>query len=497
MKTRGSGILLHISSLPSAFGIGDLGPQAYRFADFLCQAHQSYWQILPLNPTDLVCQNSPYHSTSAFAVNPLLISPELLHRDGLLTAADLNSVPRFPFGRVDYEAVTGYKRSLLLRAVQAFASRRPESYELFLERNAVWLDDFALFLALHGRFEGRAWSEWPTDLRDRKTEALAAAAAELGSSIERIKAIQYLFFRQWDSFREYCLARGIQIIGDLPIYVQADSVDVWTRPEIFKLDEHKRPYVVAGVPPDYFSATGQLWGNPVYNWDVLRDAGYDWWVQRLRHNLALFDIVRIDHFRGLVAYWEVPAKEKTAINGRWVEAPVQDFFKQVHRAISSIPVIAEDLGVITAEVREVMSRYDLPGMKVLLFAFGPDMGTNPYIPHNLVRNCIVYTGTHDNNTARGWLDNEATAEEKARIERYLGCPLDRESGHWDLIRMAMRSVADTAIIPMQDLLGLGETARMNRPSVTVGNWAWQLKPEEIDASVGERLREMAETYGRI
>ncbi|HNU71214.1 MAG TPA: 4-alpha-glucanotransferase [Thermodesulfobacteriota bacterium] len=497
MKTRGSGVLLHVSSLPSAFGIGDLGPQAYRFADFLAQTKQSYWQILPLNPTDLVYQNSPYHSTSAFACNPLLISPELLHQAGLLSDADMKDGPKFPVGTVDYETVTDYKRTLLFRAVQAFKHHRSSTYELFLERNAVWLNDFAVFMALHSRFDGRSWNEWPVELRDRNPEALVVAAAELSDAIERIKIVQYLFSQQWYALKEYCFSKGIQIIGDLPIYVQFDSVDVWTHPSIFKLGEHKQPYVVAGVPPDYFSSTGQLWGNPVYNWDVLKDRHYDWWVDRLRHNLALFDIVRIDHFRGLVAYWEVPAHEATAIRGRWVEAPVKDFFKHLHRKFSSLPVIAEDLGVITPDVREVMSQYELPGMKVLLFAFGPDIGTNPYIPHNLVRDCIVYTGTHDNNTTRGWLNNEASAEEKARLSRYLGCPIDSRSGHWDLIRMAMRSVANTSIIPMQDLLGLGEEARMNRPAVNQGNWRWQLAPEQIDPSISDRLREMTEAYGRV
>lgn len=496
MKRRGSGILLHITSLPSEFGVGDLGPAAYRFADFLADAKQSYWQILPLNPTDLIHHNSPYHSTSAFAFNTLLISPELLARDGLLSMSDLTERPAFPAGQVDFRAATEFKRPLLEKAVDAFHGRGHRGYEMFIESHSFWLNDYALFMALKSRFHGKVWSQWPVEIMERRGEALAAAEKELADTIERIKIAQYLFYAQWTSLKHYCAGKGIQIIGDLPIYVEYDSVDVWTLPWLFKLDEHKRPYVVAGVPPDYFSATGQLWGNPVYDWEAMRKHRYQWWVDRMRHNLTLFDFVRIDHFRGLVAYWEVPAGETTAMHGRWVEAPVMDFFTHLHKQFASFPVIAEDLGVITPDVREVMHHYGFPGMKVLVFAFGDDVATNPYVPHNLEKNCIAYTGTHDNNTVRAWIENEASEVERERVFRYLGRTVDPASLPWELIRMLMMSVANTVIIPVQDILGLGGEARMNRPAVGQGNWQWQLTADQMKLFAGDQLREMVEIYGR-
>lgn len=497
MNKRGSGVLLHITSLPSSYGIGDLGPWAYRFADFLTQTKQSLWQILPLNPTDPAYGNSPYHTISAFASNPLLISPELMVQDGLLAKSDLESLPKFPKGCVDYAAVMAYKEKLFNLAYERFRNERQKyEYERFCLENSHWLEDFALFVSLKTHFHGRAWSEWPGEIRDREPQALRCLKRELRHGIEMEKFLQYLFFQQWTSLKGYCNQRGIQIFGDVPIYVQYDSVDVWTNPEIFKLDHKKRPYAVAGVPPDYFSETGQLWGNPVYRWEVLQERGYNWWVRRMEHTLRLFDVVRMDHFRGFIAYWEIPAGEKTAINGRWVEAPAEDFFNALLKRFSCLPIIAEDLGVITPDVRETMHHFGFPGMKLLLFAFGEDNPMHPYLPHTYERNYVVYTGTHDNNTIKGWFESEATPEVKKRLFRYLGRKVPVEELHWELIRLAMMSVANMVIFPIQDILGLGEEARMNRPATTKGNWQWRLLPQQLTPSVARRLMEMTEIYGR-
>lgn len=497
MRTRGSGILLHMTSLPSPFGIGDLGPSAYRWVDFLSEAKQTIWQILPLNPTDLIHYNSPYHSTSAFAFNPLLISPELLAQGGLLGASDLEGAPDFPPERVDYSSVAEYKKRLLAQAYDRFKNGGKDSeYDRFLSKHSHWLHEFALFMTLKSNFEGRAWSEWPKELRDRRPDAVRSVEKEFADRIEKEKFLQFVFFKQWTALKQYCNAKGIRLFGDIPIYVDHDSVEVWSHPELFKLDEEKRPYVVAGVPPDYFSQTGQLWGNPIYHWDVLKEQGYDWWVKRIAHNIELFDYVRIDHFRGLVAFWEVPATEKTAMNGRWVEAPAMDFFRHLERKFTQLPIVAEDLGIITPDVREVMSHFGFPGMKLLLFAFGSDMPQNPYIPHNLTKNCIAYTGTHDNDTVRGWFEKTATADEKKRLFEYLGREVAAEQLHWELIRLVMMSVANTAIFPAQDILGLGGEARMNLPATQQGNWQWRLRADHLTPGVTEKLRSMTETYGR-
>ncbi len=497
MKRRGSGILLHLTSLPSPFGIGDMGPWAYRFVDFLAEARQSLWQFLPLNPTQPIHYNSPYHSISAFAGNPLLISPELLLQDDLLLQSDLQSVPQFPIDRVDYRRVLEYKVELWSRAFGRFASKgKNDEYDRFCLEHSPWLDDFALFTALKAHFGGKVWSEWPPGLRDRPPEALQAARRDLSSAVHMTKFLQYIFFKQWTQLKKYCGQKGIQIIGDIPIYVDYDSSDLWVHPELFKLDDRKKPYVAAGVPPDYFSATGQLWGNPLYRWEEMKANGYTWWIQRIAHNLKLFDLVRIDHFRGLVAYWEVPATEKTAINGQWVEAPAMDFFNQLAKRFPHCPIIAEDLGTITPDVREVMNHFEFTGMKVLLFAFGDDLATNPYLPHNLPRNCVAYTGTHDNNTIKGWFENEAKPEDKKRLFRYLGREVPGGELPQELIRLLMMSVANTVIFPLQDILGLGEEARMNCPSTREGNWEFRLLPDWPTPIIVERLREMAEIYGR-
>jgi len=496
MKRRRSGILLHITSLPSSYGIGDMGPWAYKFADFLSHTKQHYWQILPLNPTDPVFGNSPYHSISAFANNLLLISPELMVNDGFLFKADLEPLPNFPRNRIDYHEVIAYKKRLFHIAYERFKKREKDECEQFYAENYYWLEDFTLFIALNAHFKKHIWSSWPQEIRDRQTEALQKVRKQLHERIEMEKFLQYVFLKQWFSLKEYCNQRDIQIFGDMPIYVDYDSVDVWIDPELFKLNEEKQPSFVAGVPPDYFSETGQLWGNPVYRWDVLRERRYAWWMERIKHNLKLFDMVRIDHFRGLVAYWEVPAGEKNAINGKWVEAPAEDFFSVLLKHFPDSPIIAEDLGIITPDVREIMDRFGFPGMKVLLFAFGDDLATNPYLPHNHVKNCVLYTGTHDNNTVRGWFKNEATPEVKKKLNLYLGHSVSAQDVHWELIRIAMMSVADMVIFPMQDTLGLGEEARMNRPSTLEGNWEWQLLPEYLTPSLTQKLREITEIYGR-
>ena len=497
MKIRRSGILLSITSLPSPYGIGDLGPWAYKFVDFLFEAKQGFWQVLPLNPTDPAYDNSPYHSISALASNPLLISPELLAQDGLLTKTEIEPLPNLPREWIDYEAVITHKKRLFHLAYKHFKkSGNQYDYEKFCSKNAYWLEDFALFVALKSHFQGKVWSKWPSEIRDRQPEALLSLKRELQDRIELEKFLQYMFYKQWLSLKDYCHQKNIHIIGDMPIYVDYDSVDVWTNPEIFKLDSEKKAYGVAGVPPDYFSQTGQRWGNPVYKWEVLKKTGYTWWIQRMEHALKFFDIVRIDHFRGFVAYWQIPANEKTAIKGSWVKGPGEEIFKAMLKRFPCLPIIAEDLGVITPDVRELVSRFQFPGMKLLIFAFGPDLPTNPYIPHNYTQNCVVYTGTHDNNTIKGWFEKEITPEDKKRLFQYLGHQVSGEEIHWELIRLAMMSVANTVILPMQDVLGLGEEARMNRPATTSGNWRWRFLPEQLTPEVTRRLLEMTKTYGR-
>jgi 4-alpha-glucanotransferase len=484
MKKRASGILLHITSLPSRFGIGDLGPEAYRFVDFLAQAKQSYWQILPLNPIDPAFDNSPYHSISAFAFSKLLISPELLVKDHLLDKQDILEVPHFPSEKVDYKGVIDYKENLFQLAYERFKrAENREDFQNFCQEYSPWLDDFSLFVSLKKHHKGSEWSRWEERIRDRKPEAVQAFKKELKEEIEKQKFLQYIFFLQWHALKSYCHQRRIRIIGDMPIYVDYDSADVWAHPELFQLDPQKKPYAVAGVPPDYFSATGQLWGNPLYRWDVLREKGYEWWIQRMGQNLKLFDMVRIDHFRGFVGYWEVPASENTAVHGKWTKAPAVDFFNRLTQRFPGLPLIAEDLGIITPDVQEVMHRFGFPGMKVLLFAFGEDDPMHPYLPHTYERNCVVYTGTHDNNTVRGWIEREANQEDRERLFRYLGRDIPESQVHWEFIRLAMQSVAETAIIPLQDVLGLRQEARMNTPASGKGSWQWRLLPEQLNPSI--------------
>lgn len=499
MNTRESGILLHLTSLPSRFGIGDLGPGAHAFADFLSASGQSLWQVLPVNPTQMVHGNSPYSSVSAFAGNPLLISPELMVQDGFLNPEDIRDVPSFPRKHVDFETATAYKQGLLDLAAGRFRSAgafHPD-HDRFLAENAHWLDDYARFLVLKQKFAGAVWNEWPAEYRDYTPGAMRRTDGEFADRIAAIRFEQFVFHLQWAAFRNYCAGRGVRIIGDIPIYVNLDSPDVWTHPDRFKLDGDGRPVAVAGVPPDYFSETGQLWGNPVYDWDTLKANRYSWWLDRIAHNQFLFDTLRIDHFRGLVAYWEVPAGEKTAQNGAWVPVPTEDFLDTVTAAFPGLPVIAEDLGIITPDVRAAMEKYGFPGMKVLLFAFGDDTWTNPYAPHNHVPNSVVYTGTHDNNTTRGWFEKDATSDEKGRLFNYIGHTVKAENAAWEFIGMAMRSVSKWAIIPLQDVLNLGADARMNRPSTATGNWAWRLAPNALTQDIVTRLRNITAETGRL
>jgi 4-alpha-glucanotransferase len=418
IQTRGSGILLHITSLPSAYGIGDFGPAAYRFVEALERARQHYWQILPLNPTETAYAHSPYSSPSAFAMNTLLISPEMLVREGFLRKIDLEPAPDFPEERAAYEAAAWYRERLFAVAYERFRHSGPDRrFEAFCDGNRWWLDDHALFVALKDRFRGQAWTRWPEEIRTREPEALKELRERLDGRIHKETFLQYIAARQWSARRRYCTGRGIQVSGDIPIYVAYDSVDVWANPGIFKLDEDLRPTVVAGVPPDMFSKTGQLWGNPVYDWPALRTRGYDWWISRIARSGELYDLFRIDHFRAFADYYEVPAGDATAENGTWVDGPGADFFETLARRYPCFAIIAEDLGANTPAVQSLLDRFAFPGMKILLFAFGEGIEKTPHIPHNYVHNLICYTGTHDNNTARGWFEEEASDEDKRRLLR--------------------------------------------------------------------------------
>ncbi len=498
MDKRGSGILLHITSLPSAYGIGDLGKSAYDFADFLYRSKQTFWQVLPLTPTNHVFGNSPYSSFSAFAGNKALISPDVLLEEGLISKEDLEPLPKFPDHYCDYEHVVPYKEKILHNAYRHFKQKERKSTAFFdfCSAHKHWLDDFATFVVLKTHLKGQPWYEWPDDLKNRVPSRMAAVQDHFKDEIEYEKFLQYRFYRQWFALKKYCNERYIHIIGDIPIYVDLDSSDVWAHQHLFKLDENSRPTVLSGVPPDYFSATGQLWGNPIYRWDVLREQGYSWWIDRMEHNMLLFDIVKVDHFRGFIAYWEVPAGSENAVNGTWVDVPYEDFFGTLKKRFYKLPMLAEDLGTITPDVKEVLYRLQFMCMKVLLFAFGEDFPHSPYLPHRFSKNYIVYTGTHDNNTLRGWLDNELNDNQREKIYRYIGNNLPHDTIHWEFIRLAMMSVANIAIFPLQDVLGLGAEARMNIPSTGNGNWQWRMTPCQITDEISNKLAQMCEIYER-
>ncbi|WP_292392633.1 4-alpha-glucanotransferase [Methanoculleus sp. UBA303] len=497
IQTRGSGILLHVTSLPSAYGVGDFGPSAYRFVEALAKARQHYWQILPINPTRVEHASSPYYSPSAFGMNTLLISPDLLVREGFLRRTDLEPVPEFPEGRVAYEAATWYKDRLFSVAYQRFLHSGPERrYEEFCDRSRWWLDDHALFVALKDHFHGQEWSRWPEEIRARQPEALDDMRRRLADEIRREKFLQYIAGRQWSALHQHCTDRGIQVIGDIPIYVAYDSVDLWQNPGIFKLDDDLRPTVIAGVPPDVFSETGQLWGNPVYNWPLLRERRYDWWVSRIARAGELYDLFRIDHFRAFADYYEIPAGDTTAERGTWVDGPGADFFEALARRFPCSAIVAEDLGANTPAVQGLLDRFGFPGMKILLFAFGEGLPKSAHIPHNYIPNLICYTGTHDNNTARGWFEEEASEEDKQRFFAYIGREVAASEVHRELILLAATSVARASIIPMQDVLGLGAEARMNYPSTSEGNWEWRMTPEEFADAPFDWLRGLTELSGR-
>jgi 4-alpha-glucanotransferase len=480
---RSAGILLHPTSLPSPGGIGDLGPEAYAFADFLALARQGLWQILPLSPPGL--NNSPYSAISAFAGNPLLISLERLAAHGWIGRDALERQPPQQ-DSIDFEAVKDHKLPLLRRAAQNFLERdhaRRGRFEDFKRKNAWWLDDFVLFEVAREIYSGDPWSFWPRELARREPDGLRKFGLDRQRELEVERAIQFAFFEQWKSLRSYCAERGIRIVGDVAIFVNYDSADVWRNPELFYLDENLQPAVVAGVPPDAFSQTGQRWGNPIYRWDVCRKNGYQWWVERMSWALETCDIVRLDHFRGFESYWEIPASEPTAVHGRWMKGPGDDLFRVLRERLDDLPFVAEDLGMITPEVHELRERLAIPGMKVLQFAFG-NPGAHIYLPHNYAHNCVVYTGTHDNDTTLGWWQSGASAEERAHARAYLG---DLDNVPWGFIRTAHASVARMAIVPLQDVLGLGSEARMNIPSRTDGNWGWRFAAGATGRETAERL----------
>jgi 4-alpha-glucanotransferase len=503
---RLSGILLHVTSLPGGYGIGDFGDSAYRFIDFLARTGQGLWQVLPLGPTGY--GNSPYQCYSAFAGNPLLVSLDALAAEGLLTPGDLRAGETLGQDTVDFDRVVEFHTSMLRRAFensrQSGSPSRTASLNAFAGAHQYWLGDYTLFRALKTAHGGRPWHEWDSAVRKREDAALKQWRARLADEIAYETFVQHQFFQQWHAVKQYANERGIQIIGDIPIFVAHDSADVWSHQDLFALREDGRPEVVAGVPPDYFSATGQLWGNPLYRWDEMATDGYQWWIERIRGSLEMFDQIRIDHFRGFESYWEVPGDAKVASGGRWVLGPGNRMFAKARETLGEMPLIAEDLGVITAEVEALRDDLGFPGMRVLQFAFGDDPKSSDYQPHNYPRHCVVYTGTHDNDTVVGWFHSgigEGTTRDREQIERerrkvlqYTGT--DGREIHWDMIRLALASVGEMAIFPMQDLLGLGTKARMNMPGTAEGNWSWRFTWQQLSAEAERRLQEMTEVYQR-
>lgn len=494
---RSSGILLHPTSLPGRYGIGDLGSEARRFIDFLAGAGQTLWQVLPLGPTGY--GDSPYQCFSAWAGNPLLISLESLVEQGWLDSGALAGAPEFSEDRVAFERIIPWKMALLKSMAPGGAA-----FDRFCEANRGWLDNFALFVALKEHHEGATWTAWEPGARDRDPKALERWRGQLAPGIEMQKFLQFVFYQQWRELREYAHARGVRIMGDLPIYVAHDSADVWTCRQYFQLDAQGNSTVVSGVPPDYFSKTGQLWGNPIYRWDRLARDGYAWWLDRFRATFEMVDMIRLDHFRGFEAYWEVPAGEQTAVNGRWVKGPGSALFRVAKAALGELPFVAENLGVITPEVEAIREEFGFPGMAVLQFAFGTDPQAPTFRPHNFPREVVAYTGTHDNDTTVGWWSSRGTgdstrSEEDIRRERefakrYLNT--DGAEIQWTFIRALEASVADTVLIPMQDVLGLGTEARMNQPATLGGNWRWRCRREAVPPEIAARLRELAELYDR-
>lgn len=490
---RTSGILLHPTSLPSSGGIGDLGPAAYAFVDFLASAGQGLWQVLPLNPPGL--GNSPYSAISAFAGNPLLISLERLSQRGWIAPERVAEL-QHSAGPADFEFVSASKVPLLREAAQNFLARASGAararLEEFCERNRSWLEDFILYDALRRRFDALHWNHWPAEFARRDAGALDRFRNQAANELAGARVIQFFFFEQWHALRRYCTEHAVRLVGDIAIFVNLDSVDVWCNPDLFQLDENLEPVVVAGVPPDYFSETGQRWGNPLYRWDVMRERGYDWWIRRLRVAADTFDYIRLDHFRGFEQYWEIPAGEPTAVRGHWVDGPRDDFFLKVRDALGGLPFFAEDLGYITPEVHALRERFGIPRMAVLQFGF-QDAGAHTYLPHRCSEDVVIYTGTHDTDTAVGWW-NAANETVRRHASAYLGrC---EDGMHWAMVRSAMASPASLCVVPMQDVLGLGSEARMNVPSLRDGNWRWRMGPEVMQAGLAAKLAALAEVCDR-
>jgi 4-alpha-glucanotransferase len=493
LQTRSAGILLHPTSLPSAYGIGDLGPEAYRFADFLHEAGQKWWQMLPIGPTGL--GNSPYQPFSAFAGNPLLISLDLLVEEGLLKKEEIGPVPEFSMERVDYSKVSAFKHRVLDAAFGRFRAslKTNKDFRAFERANTHWLHDYALFTALQRVHRGHPWTSWRPPLRLREKPAMERVRSDLHDSWLYQKFLQFVFSRQWDRLKTYCAGKGIGLMGDLPIYVSLDSADVWAQPEIYRLQPDGTPKAVAGVPPDLFSKTGQRWGNPLYHWGRLKEQKYRWWIQRFERLFGFFDVVRLDHFIGFQRYWEIPSDEETAVKGKWSPGPSADFFKEVLKKLPRAAFVAEDLGVVVEEVTALRNQFNFPGMNVLQFAFGGEPAKNPYLPYKYVPNSVVYTGTHDNDTVEGWFAT-ATEEEKKAFQAYSG---DMTGPVHDcFIRLAYGSVSNLAIVPLQDCLGLGTEARMNFPGKVEGNWQWRMKPGAANAGLAGFLRGLVRTFGR-
>jgi 4-alpha-glucanotransferase len=492
---RATGILLHPTSLPARGGIGDFGPAAYAFADFLASSKQSLWQVLPLGP--LGYGNSPYSSTSAFAGNPLLISLERLAERGWIEPKRVQDLPA-AVGLVDYDAVFARKLPLLAEAANNFIKNAAETararFKAFQKENAWWLEEFVLFDELRSRFRLTNWNEWPRELAHRDPAALDKIRADSAEKLEVRAAIQFAFYEQWRALRHYCADRSIRMVGDIAIFVNYDSADVWAHPELFQLDDELNPEVVSGVPPDYFSQTGQRWGNPLYRWDVMKETGYAWWIERLRWVTQNCDYIRLDHFRGFDQFWEIPASEPTAVKGRWVDGPKDDLFLKVREALGGLPFFAEDLGFITPEVEAMRARLQVPGMAVLQFGFG-DAGAHIYLPQRFTPDKVVYTGTHDNDTLVGWWVSGASEEQRSNAEAYLGKPDD--GIHWAFIRAAQGSVASLSVVPLQDVLGLGSEARMNTPSLYGGNWRWRFQADTLTREIAEKLAHLAAVADRL
>ena len=490
---RTSGVLMPISSLPSPYGIGTMGKQAKKFVDFLDKAGQKYWQILPICPTSY--GDSPYQSFSSFAGNPYFIDLEYLCKDKLLTKKECGS---FDWGGsekyIDYGIMYISRYKLLKKAYARFVKNIPDDYEQFCKTEAEWLDEYALFMALKDANDGVAWFEWDENLKKRKPEAIEAAKKEYADDIDFYKMLQYLFFKQWRQLKAYANSKNIEIIGDVPIYVAGDSADVWANPKQFYLDEDLNPIEVAGCPPDAFSADGQLWGNPLFRWDVMKKDGYTWWTKRISAMADLYDIIRIDHFRGFDSYYAIPAEDDTAKNGEWKEGPGMDLFKVLEKKLGKLPIIVEDLGFLTPSVIKLLKDSGFPGMKVVQFAFDSREDSD-YLPHNYPKNCVVYTGTHDNDTVMGWMKTAPKSAVKFAKE-YLN--LTKEEGYnWGMMRAAWSSVADMAIVPMQDILGLGSEARINTPSTIGENWKWRATADQIDNSIAKKLRKCMKMYARL